>query len=68
MYDITSAVSLWEHLAVTSKPIIIYGMGDGAQKILDVCAEKNVKISGFIFSGTENFTAPLPEPVCQRFV
>ena len=41
MYDITNAVCLWEHLAATSKPIIIYGMGDGAQKILDVCAEKN---------------------------
>mgnify|MGYP000301651095 FL=1 len=37
MYDITGAVSLWDHLAETSKPIIIYGMGDGAQKILDVC-------------------------------
>ena len=36
MYDITGAVSLWDHLAETSKPIIIYGMGDGAQKILDV--------------------------------
>lgn len=50
MYDITNAVCLWEHLAATSKPIIIYGMGDGAQKILDVCAEKNVKVSGFMAS------------------
>lgn len=50
MYDITGAVSLWNHLAETSKPIIIYGMGDGAQKILDVCSLKNVKISGFMAS------------------
>ena len=50
MYDITGAVSLWDHLAETSKPIIIYGMGDGAQKILDVCSLKNVKISGFMAS------------------
>ena len=47
MYDITNAVCLWEHLAATSKPIIIYGMGDGAQKILDVCAEKNVILSSY---------------------
>lgn len=46
MYDITGAVSLWDHLAETSKPIIIYGMGDGAQKILDVCSLKNVKNIG----------------------
>ena len=26
MYDITGAVSLWDHLAETSKPIIIYGI------------------------------------------
>ena len=50
MYDITGAVSLWDHLAETSKPIIIYGMGDGAQKILDVCSLKSVKISGFMAS------------------
>ena len=30
--------------------IHIYGMGDGAQKILDVCSLKNVKISGFMAS------------------
>ena len=35
MYDITGAVSLWDHLTEASKPIIIYGMGDGAQKILE---------------------------------
>lgn len=26
MYDITGAISLCDHLAETSKPIIIYGM------------------------------------------
>ena len=50
MYDINSAVSLWDHLAVTRKPIIMYGMGDGAQKILDVASEKGIKISGFMAS------------------
>ena len=50
MYDINSAVSLWDRLAVTPKPIIMYGMGDGAQKILDVASEKGIKISGFMAS------------------
>ena len=50
MYDINSAVSLWDRLAVTRKPIIMYGMGDGAQKILDVASEKGIKISGFMAS------------------
>ena len=28
---------LWSYLSESTKPIILYGMGDGADKILDVC-------------------------------
>ena len=31
---ITEKVSLWEKLRQTAKPILLYGMGDGAEKII----------------------------------
>ena len=31
---------LWSYLSETTKPIVLYGMGDGADKILDVCEQK----------------------------
>ena len=34
---------LWEYLAATDRPIVMYGMGNGADKILSVCAEKGVR-------------------------
>lgn len=50
MFDISSAVPLWERLKNTNKPIILYGMGDGAQKILNVMEEKKITPSGFMAS------------------
>ena len=50
MLDINSAVPLWERLKSTDKPIILYGMGDGAQKILNVMDSKDIKPSGFMAS------------------
>lgn len=41
---------LWTYLKGSKKPIILYGMGDGADKVLDVCNEKNIKISGVFAS------------------
>lgn len=41
---------LWEHLAATSKTVVMYGMGNGADKILSVCAEKGVEVSDFFAS------------------
>ncbi len=37
---------LWEHLAATHKTVVLYGMGNGADKILSACAEKGVTVSG----------------------
>ena len=37
---------LWEHLAATDKRILLYGMGNGAEKILDVCQSKGITVSG----------------------
>ncbi len=43
---------LWDTLSGTDKPIVLYGMGDGADKILNVCEQKNIKISG-VFASDE---------------
>ena len=34
---IKETVSVWEHLQQTTKPIVLYGMGNGADKIVDWC-------------------------------
>jgi hypothetical protein len=46
--------SFWEILAKAKedKPIILYGMGNGADKILNFCAGKNIKITD-IFASDE---------------
>ena len=41
---------LWDNLIDTNKPILLYGMGDGADKILDVCHSKGIKVSGIFAS------------------
>lgn len=45
-------LDLWEKLGASKKPIVIYGMGDGCDKILKVAKEKKIKISG-IFASDE---------------
>ncbi len=44
--------TLYEFLKKETRPIIIYGMGNGADKILDICERKSIKISG-IFASDE---------------
>lgn len=44
--------SVWELLSCSEQPIILYGMGNGADKIIDWCEAHNVKISG-IFASDE---------------
>ena len=41
---------IWEYLANTDKPIVMYGMGNGADKILNVCNSKNIDIKDFFAS------------------
>ena len=43
---------LWEHLKETKKSIVIYGMGDGCDKILGICKEKGIPVQG-IFASDE---------------
>lgn len=41
---------LWTYLRDSGKKIVMYGMGNGADKILKVCAEKGIEISDFFAS------------------
>ncbi len=38
--------SVWEFLQETEKPIIMYGTGNGADKVFDVFNELNIKVTG----------------------
>ena len=42
--------TLFERLKREKRPVVIYGMGNGADKILDICARKGITISGFFAS------------------
>lgn len=50
--DLLSFDDLWTHLESTDKKIVLYGMGDGADKILNVCEEKGITVSG-VFASDE---------------
>ena len=41
-------LSVWELLRRTEKPIVLYGMGNGADKIIDWCEEKRRAGAGCI--------------------
>lgn len=41
---------LWQYLAEAEKPIVMYGMGNGADKILTVCKAKGIEIKDFFAS------------------
>ncbi len=43
---------LWEYLKIQNKPVVLYGMGDGADKILNVCIEKNIDVCA-VFASDE---------------
>lgn len=49
---VTETTDLWDVLRQETRPIVLYGMGDGAQKILDVCAQKGIPVQG-IFASDE---------------
>lgn len=44
--------SVWDVLQQETRPIALYGMGDGAEKILRVCKQRNIPIAG-IFASDE---------------
>ena len=41
---------LWEYLSKSDKKIVMYGMGNGADKILDVCSRYNIEVQDFFAS------------------
>ena len=41
---------LWSHLQSTPKPIVMYGMGNGADKILAVLEKYNIEVADFFAS------------------
>lgn len=41
---------LWHYLSAVSKPIVLYGMGNGADKIIKYAEQYNIKISGIFVS------------------
>ena len=43
-------MDLWTYLASASKNIVIYGMGNGADKIIGVCDSYGIVISDFFAS------------------
>ena len=45
-------LSVWEKLKETTEPIIMYGTGNGADKVLDIFEEKGIKISGVTASNS----------------
>ena len=42
--------SLWDRLQTESRPIFLYGTGNGGDKILDVCAARGIRITGVFAS------------------
>ncbi len=50
MLDINSYIPMWQRLKNATKPIILYGMGDGAQKILNILEKNDIKVSGIMAS------------------
>ena len=42
--------NVWDKLKTASKPIVLYGMGNGADKILDIFAQKGIACAGVFAS------------------
>ena len=43
-------MDIWNRLKREEKPILLYGMGDGAEKILSVLNERGIEIQGIFVS------------------
>lgn len=49
---VTETRTVWDALAQETRPIALYGMGDGAEKILRVCHARGISVAG-IFASDE---------------
>lgn len=47
---INSLPDMWQTLAADARPIILYGMGDGADKIINECDRRGIAVSGVFAS------------------
>lgn len=52
MLDFVSESSVWKTLQSETRPIVLYGMGDGALKVLRCCREYGIRVRG-IFASDE---------------
>ena len=48
--NINIKTDLWHYLASSDRPIVMYGMGNGADKIISVCEKYGIEISDFFAS------------------
>ena len=48
--NINISTDLWHYLASCHRPIVMYGMGNGADKIIAVCEKYGIEISDFFAS------------------
>ncbi|MBQ7398946.1 MAG: FkbM family methyltransferase [Clostridia bacterium] len=48
--NILNVCDLWTFLKNSAKPILLYGMGDGADKVIAACVSKGIEISGVFAS------------------
>lgn len=51
---------LWNYLAKAAKPIFLYGMGDGADKVLSVLSSRGIAVQGVFASDEFGPRAQLP--------
>lgn len=50
MIQLSESLPVWERLQKTKKPVVLYGMGNGADKILQICEDKNIPVAGVFAS------------------
>ena len=41
---------VWQILQLTDKPVVLYGMGNGADQIIDLCDGMQIKVAGIFAS------------------
>lgn len=70
--DITQ--DLWQNLSQSKKPVVLYGMGDGAEKIIDVLNKKGLNVSavfasdGFVRKKVfRGHTVESYSSICEKF-
>ncbi len=50
--DIITDISVWEKLEKTEEPIIMYGTGNGADKVMDILESRKITLSGVTASSS----------------